>query len=343
MSAKEKKMTIKEIASIAGVSKGTVSRVINDIEGVGPKTRARIKKLIKEYNYQPNAFARGLAEQKTRNIGIIIPHEPGYFLSNDYWPHLLSSISRYAVNSGYSILVSTTYAEGEIDSVYQSIFVGNKVDGLIIGTEIINEEQIKNLLKQDLPFIMIGKSPYFDNYYIDIDNYNATEKLTAHVIRQGYKKILFIAGPTIYPNVKERIDGFYHAINRTAGCTGKVFSTAYDKPDMEFIKSEITGGYKPDALILGAGDFALKVLMLLKILKIVIPEDIGLASFDTLDFYDVFTPGITSIRQPVDDMGKTASSMLFDRLLKIDLKPSYRILDCVLEIRESCNEPPAFP
>ena len=89
---RNKKLTIKEIADLAHVSKGTVSRVINNNPGVGDETRKRIKQLIKELGYQPNAIAQSLASQKTGNIGFLIPHEAEYYLSNSYWPVLLSII-----------------------------------------------------------------------------------------------------------------------------------------------------------------------------------------------------------------------------------------------------------
>src|SRR5690554_2563634 len=157
-------VTIKDIAELAKVSKGTVSRVLNGAPGVGPETRNRILKLIQELDYQPNASARGLAARRTDNIGVIIPHTGGYSMSSSYWPALLTAITEKAAAKGMNILLSTTRSEDDVDSAYQTILKGNRIEGLIIGADQFGEKQLAELLLKEISFVMVGKSSHISHF-----------------------------------------------------------------------------------------------------------------------------------------------------------------------------------
>ncbi|NLZ44870.1 MAG: LacI family transcriptional regulator, partial [Clostridia bacterium] len=148
-------ITIQDIADLAKVSKGTVSRVINGGPGVGAETRKRILKLIEELDYQPNASAQGLASRRSYNIGVIIPHTGSYSMSTTYWPTLLTAITEKAALQDYNVLLSTARSEQDVDSAYRSILKGKRVDGLIIGAEQFGEKQLAGLLLKDFPFVMV--------------------------------------------------------------------------------------------------------------------------------------------------------------------------------------------
>jgi LacI family transcriptional regulator len=335
----QKKLTIKDIAKRANVSKGTVSRVINDLPGVGEKTRERIKQLIKKLNYQPNAIAQSLASKRTGNIGVIIPHEAGFYLSNDYWPLLLSVITKAAATVGYTVLLSTSKVEGDVESAYEIMLNGKRIDGIIAGSEMLGEKQLSDLYQMEIPFVMVGRSPYIPDYYVDIDNRQAAYRLTEHLIQQGYKKIFFLGGPKHYPSVSERVEGFREAVLKAGINQCRVFHTPYEKPLVRSILSEQIGsGYMPDAIIAGAGDLVLCTIMVLRELNLDIPSQIGFASFDFLRFYNYLTPKITAIRQPIEELARAAFEMLFALIAQKNVLKKERILTCTLEIGQSCGE-----
>lgn len=336
---KTKKLTIKDVAEIAKVSKGTVSRVLNKKPGVGDKTRKKIEKIIKKLNYSPNLIAQNLASKKTGNIGVIIPHQAEYYLSNSYWPVLLSVITKAAATVGYTILLSTTLKEGDIDSAYEFIIKGKRVDGIIAGSEFLGEKQLSILNHYNVPFVLIGKSPFVNEYYVDIENRRAMEILTTHLVVQGFTRILFICGPESFPSVKERVGGFYDALGKTTVSTGIVCYTNYDSPKVKkIIQSQIENGFVPDALIVGASDLVLCTLMILRELNMNIPGDLAFASFDTLHMYEYFTPKITAIRQPIKELTKSAFEMLFALIAGKQLVKKFKILPCSFQIGESCGE-----
>jgi LacI family transcriptional regulator len=334
-----KKLTIKDVAEIARVSKGTVSRVLNKKPGVGDKTRKKIEKIIKKLNYSPNLIAQNLASKKTGNIGVIIPHQAEYYLSNSYWSVLLSVITKAAAIVGYTILLSTALKEGDIDSAYEFILKGKRVDGIIAGSELFGEKQLSILNDYNVPFVLIGKSPFVKEYYVDIENRRAMEILTTHLISCGFHRILFLCGPGSFPSVSERVYGFNDALGKAPAVKGVVCHTSYDKPNVKkILQIQMKNGFQPDALIAGAGDLVLCTLMTLREMNLNIPKDIAFASFDTLHMYEYFTPKVTAIKQPIKELTKTAFEMLFTLIGGKQLDDKTRILPCSLLIGESCGE-----
>jgi LacI family transcriptional regulator len=336
---KYKKITIKEIAQIAHVSKGTVSRVINDIPGVGQKTRDRIKKLIKKMQYEPNAIARSLASKKTGNIGVIIPHEAGYYLSNNYWPILLSVITKTAAKTGYATILSTSQKEGDVESAFKLMLTGKRIDGIITGSEMLEEKQVDELLQREIPFVMVGKNPGIDGYYVDIDNRGGMHELTLHIINRGYRSLLFVCGPEYYNNVQERVLGFKDAVIEKKNVRWQVSHTHYEQPEVfEILKKSIEKGFTPDAVIAGAGDLFISTYSAIQAHNLSIPQDVAFATFDKLRFYDFFKPKITAIQQPIEELGEAAFRILYTLMSNRTPEAKSQRFSCTLEIGESCGE-----
>lgn len=332
-------VTIKDIAEMARVSKGTVSRVLNGGPGVSEETRKRILRLIKELDYQPNASARGLAASRTNNIGVIIPHTGRYSMSTVYWPHLLTSVTEQAAAREMNIVVSTARTEKDVDSAYRSILKGRKVDGLIIGGYQFGERQMAELLLKDFPYVMIGKSPYNSGYYVDVDNVEGARAMTAYILALGHRNIALLAGPEQFVNIQERVEGFRLAM-REAGLNSElVYRCTYDTESVVQRVKEILSNGKttPTALFAVAGDLAVGTLQAVHELGLKIPDDVGLAFFDDHPFFECFSPRITAVRQPIEELGKNAVDILFNLL--DGKKPAEKslILPTRLIIRESCG------
>jgi len=163
-------MTISDIAEMAHVSKGTVSRVINGVTGVGDDTRKRVLKLIESLDFHPNASARGLAARKTNTLGFVIPHTGKYTLTSTFWPVFLTIVTQEAAARGINVLLSTARSEDDVDSAFRTILRGHRIDGAIIGAEQFGEKQLAELLLKNLPFVMMGRSANISSYYVDVDN-----------------------------------------------------------------------------------------------------------------------------------------------------------------------------
>ena len=200
-------MTINDIAEMAHVSKGTVSRVINGVPGVGEETRRRILKLIESLDFHPNASARGLAARKTNTMGFVIPHTGKYTLTSTFWPMFLTVVTQEAAARGINVLLSTARAEDDVDSAFRSILRGRRIDGAIIGAEQFGERQLAELLLKSFPFVMMGRSVQMSSYYVDVDNALGARMAAMHLADSGHADVAVLAGPDWLPYVHDRIKG----------------------------------------------------------------------------------------------------------------------------------------
>lgn len=329
-------ITIQDIAELAKVSKGTVSRVINGGPGVGAETRKRILKLIDELDFQPNASAQGLAAKRSNNIGVIIPHTGGYSMSSTYWPTLLTAITEKAASQDYNVLLSTARSEEDVDSAYRSILKGKRIDGLIVGAEQFGDKQLAELLLKEFPFVMVGKNLTLSHYYVDVDNVGGARRMTEHLISLGHRKITMLAGPEVFPSVRSRVRGFQEAMGKAQLDPERVIYTTYQTEDAEKATLRILKKDPPTALFAAAGDLVIGSLEAARKAKITIPDQLALVSFDDHPFYPYLSPSITAVKQPIHGLGQAAVDMLFMLMSKKSPAKS-RILPVEVIVRGSSS------
>ncbi len=334
-------LTIKDIAALAKVSKGTVSKVLNDGHGVSADTRGRILKLIEDLDYHPNSAAQGLASKRTYNIGVIIPHTGDYSMSSAYWPLLLTAITEQAAASNFNVLLSTARSEEDVDSAYRSILRGRRVDGIIVGAEQFGQKQLAELLFKGFPFVMVGRSPFFSHYYVDVDNAGGSREMTQHLIDLGHRRVLLLAGPAHLPSVQERVEAFRTAMIG-AGLEPRVHHCAYPgfhdaDTTAESIKSLLVAEPRCTALFVAAGDLVTPALRAAGALGLRIPGDLALVSFDDHPLYEYFSPALTAVSQPIHDLGQAAADLLFSLMDGTEPEKRGRILPTKIVKRSSCG------
>ncbi len=329
--------TIKDIAALARVSPGTVSKTLNDAPGVGAETRRRIQKLVQELDFHPNASARSLAARRTGNIGVVIPHTGSYSMASAYWPILLTSVTEEAAARNLNVLLSTARSEQDVDSAYKSVLRGKRVDGLIVGAEHFGLKQLAELLVKDFPFVMVGKGALSGHHYVDVDNQGGAEAMTRHLIGLGHRTIALLCGPEQFASVRERRDG-YQAAMTAAGLEPRVRHCGYDAAAAQRGVDEILGGNpRPDALFVAAGDLVAPALRVCSRLGLAIPADVALAAFDDHPFYELFSPAITAVSQPIHALGQAAVELLFTLMDGRTPQQESRLLSTRLVVRASCG------
>jgi LacI family transcriptional regulator len=322
---------------MAKVSQGTVSKVLNDAPGVGAETRSRILRLIDDLGYHPDASARSLVAGKTGSIGVIIPHTGNYSMASAYWPVLLTAITDRAAERNLNVLLSTARAEEDVDSAYQSILRGRRIDGLVVGAEQFGQRQLVELLFKGFPFVMVGKSPFVSHWHVDVDNVAGAAGMTRHLLQLGHRRVALLAGPENYPSVQERFQG-YRAAMAAAGLEPRAYHCAYhDESATRVIKELLKVQPRASALFVAAGDLVTPALVAARELGLDIPSDLALASFDDHPYYEQFRSPITAVSQPTRDLGQAAADLLF--ALMEGKTPERRgiILPTRLVIRRSCG------
>jgi len=315
MNRKGISMTIKEIAELAQVSKGTVSKAINNQPGVSEKTRKRILKLIEELDYHPNSAAQALAFSKTTHVGLVIPHEASESLGGFYWSSLITGIAQAGAEVDYHLVIFTPKPDEDISAVYHSILRRRRIDGLIVGSELMDSRSINALINQDIPFVLVGRNPFLKHFYVDVDNKNGAKQMVKHMVKEGYRRIAFLGGPEEYYYMDQRGKGFTEAMLEE-GLPGHMIR--YSEYANESVDTNIEYLLKenPDAIFLGAGgDFVISALKALK-KRGVDPHDFGLTVFDDYAYMDFMDPKMSAVSQPIDLLGRKAFELLYKLICK---------------------------
>ncbi len=338
------KLTINQIAELAQVSKGTVSKVLNGHKGISAATRERVLKLVKQLDYHPDSSARALALQKTGVIGFLIPHEAEASLSGQYWSNILAGISHQAAHEGYSLMVLTTAREGDIEGALRQILKRSSVDGLIIGSELLDKKSLSTLVADQLPFVLLGQNPEFSHHSVDVDNRQGTSLMVDHMVAQGYRRIGALFGPREYPYVQERTRGYRETLARHGLVWTAEEHSDYRSPSIHAaLNNLLDRAPDMDSLFLASGgDFMFDTFHVLKDRGLTMPE-FGLGVFDDYSFLDILTPRITAIAQPLTLAGETAVDLLL-RLIRETPEGNQIIqLPTTLVARESCGEGNRLP
>ena len=163
-------LTLEDIAKASGVSRSTVSRVINGDDRVRPETREKVTEVIGKFNFQPNLAARGLAAGHTNVLGLVIPAGVAAIFSDPYFPLLIQGVSAACNALEFTVMLWLAEPEYERRMVYQILHNG-LLDGVIISSMLMEDPIVQSLYNSKMPFILVGRHPTLDVNYLDVDNY----------------------------------------------------------------------------------------------------------------------------------------------------------------------------
>ncbi len=340
-------ITINGIARLAGVTKGTVSKVLNNYRGINEKTRQRVLKIVKDVGYEPNSAAQTLAFRRTGNIGLMIPHSPEHSLNGAYWSSLVSAITREATRLGYHLVLLLPQDEGQLQDLFTLIVRKKRVDGMIVSAEFLDVSNISGFISSEARFVMLGRNPKLPHRSVDIDNRQAGGSIASYIIEMGYRRPLFVGGPSVYCYMSDRAAGFSEAV-QAAGreALPPLFLPYEDREAMKRALTEAARDHRPDSAVVGAGgDFMLDALAIFKELGL-FPPVFGFATFDDYRFLEFLQPPVTAVAQPVSLLGSEAVRMLVQMLKAPKEETEHTgntILHTAIIRRESCGEKSGAP
>jgi LacI family transcriptional regulator len=308
------KLTINEIAELAQVSKGTVSKALNGRKGVGEEKRRLIVKIAEQLEYHPNASARALASKRSFAIGLLLPQEAGIMMSVGYWSSVIASVAEEARIRGYDLVVlSPGPGDGGSSVPVGSVLRRRNVDGLILSAENLDPKAASALALAELPFVLLGRNPGLRHYSIDVDNEAASRKIVGHLVSQGRRRIACLAGPSEYHYVSERVEGYEAALREAGIAWSAVEHSPYAADETKAAIARLLAEHPDlDALFITAGgDFTLDAVDALKRADFDL-SDFGISVFDDYRFFDYLGMPISRMRQPLREIGIKAASLLFE-------------------------------
>lgn len=332
-------LTLEQVAELAGVSRSTVSRVVNEQPGVRADVRRRVWKVIEETGYRPNIAARALVSNRSGIISLVIPHESTRLFADPYFPRLTQGITEACNQHDVSLALFLFHDEDEESRLTKRIANVSLFDGVIIASSSIDDPLVSHLVANEVPLVMIGRQDqYPDLSFVDVDNFNGAFSATAHLLRLGHLRIAHISGPQTMTVGQDRLKGYRRALSERGHAFEKALVAEGDFTE--------AGGYvamqrllpeRPDAVFTASDQMALGAWRALREAGLQVPRDVALVGFDDLLPRSRSHLNVTTIRQPVARVGREAVYVLLD-ILKNGPTPQRRVIfDTELVIRESCG------
>ena len=329
--------TIKDVANLAGVHPSTVSRVINDNSRISEKTKNKVLLIIKKLGYTPNAIARGVKTKRTQTLGMLIPD-----ITNPFFAELARGVEDAANKNNFNVILCNTDDKLKKERTYLEILRGKRVDGLILGTAHIRDKSILELEKKKFPYILVSRNiEGLDKNCVIVDDVAGGIMVTEYLTKLGHRRIAHITGPLKTRSALNRLKGYKLAL--------KKYEIEYRDELVGEGDFRIKGGYQvmkrflklaePPTAIFAANDLlALGAIQVILKKKYHIPEDFCIIGFDDIRLASFVYPPLTTVRQPMLEMGALAVKMLLKIIEEEEFNQKKEILEPKLIIRESCRK-----
>lgn len=306
-------ITIRDVANAAGVHPSTVSRVINGNSNISQKTVKKVLSIIKELNYTPNALARGLKTSKLQTFGMLIPD-----IANPFFAGLARGVEDAANEHGYNVILCNTDYSLEKELRYLRLLEERRVEGLILANAKFRYKSIMELEKRGFPYMLLSRNiKGLQKNSISIDNIAGGFLATEHLIRLGHRKIGHITGIYNTTADMDRIKGFkqalqYHKIPFNKQYVGK--GDFKNKGGYQVMNNFLKLVDPPTAIFTANDLLAVGAIEAIREKGYDVPHDFSIVGFDDIRLASYLSPPLTTIRQPMLEMGYLAIIKLLERI-----------------------------
>ncbi|MGD0174495.1 MAG: LacI family DNA-binding transcriptional regulator [Anaerolineales bacterium] len=330
------KVTIIEVAEKAGVSFGTVSRVVNNDIHVKKETRERVLKVMDRLGYVANRQARSLAGGKSNIIGVLVPD-----LGTGYIEEIIRGIDAELSLSDLDLILYTTHRTASKEANYVANLAKGMVDGLLLVLPRSPADYIGTLTGRNFPFVLIDhQGTGRDCPAVGATNWQGAYRATEYLIKLGHSRIGFITGSMDLGCSMERLEGYLSALrtHHASEAPELIYEGTFFQPDGYAGASALLDLPNPPSAIFASNDImALGVMDAVRSRGLRIPDDISIVGFDDIPQSAVVRPALTTVNQPLEKMGRVATQMLLDLLRQPDKEVGRIELPTELVIRDSCQ------
>jgi LacI family transcriptional regulator len=329
--------TIREVSKLAKVSVATVSRVLNGTVPVSDATRQRVLAAIDELDFRPNTFARSLATNRSGGIGVSVND-----LSSPFYGTMIKGVEEEVEAAGMHLLVASGHVDAAREREALEFLVERRSDALVVHLESMSDEEVLHVMRRGVPMVLMGR--YLadaEDRCVWLDNEAGGELAVRHLVAAGHREIAHLAGPLHYPDARARLHGYRRALE-SAGL-------AYDERhvvEADFLEE---GGYAATLRLLARGvaftaiasandQMAAGALQALRENGYSVPGDVSIIGFDDVLFARYLSPSLTTVRQPLEEMGRAAAGIAL-ALLEGEEREVQRRFEPTLIERESVGSP----
>jgi LacI family transcriptional regulator len=321
--------TIRDVARLAGVSVATVSNVLNGGRPVRPEVRAVVLSAVRELGYIPNRLARGLRSRRSQTLGLIVPD-----ITNPFFSGLVKAIEHSARAEGYQVLLSSSEEDARIE--YDLALASRQVDGMIV---IPTQDSPRYLLRlsEKTPVVLldrIGGEDCLDR--VGIDNIQAAHHGTQYLISQGHRRIMLLISTLELANIRERVEGYQRALAEAGLQPDPQLVVACGRgADAAQVVAGAIARRQPSAIFAATNRLSLVAVQAIRELRLAFPQQISLLGFDDFEWSTLLQPYLSTVKQPLEQMGRTACELLLERLAGERSEPRRILLPHTLAVRQS--------
>jgi LacI family transcriptional regulator len=327
-------VTMHDIAESAGVSVTTVSHVINQTRPVSEKLRVAVRGAMEELGYQPNLVARSLRRGRTHTIGMVAPDS-----SNPYFAEIAHAVEAAAFAQGYSVILCNTQMDMAREAFYANVLLEKRVDGIIFVAAGDSAQQIRALQQRRQPIVLVDRDVQgVAADAVTMDNTRGARQAVEHLLALGHRRIACISGPSAVTPSSRRIGGYTEALS-AAGLP--VDAELIVRGDFQFesglrLADQLLDHPQPPTAIFASNDLmAVGVIHAVLRRRLRVPEDISVVGFDDIRLAAYINPALTTVAQPKELLGQTATRLLLERIDNPDWPPRVVTLETALVVRQS--------
>ncbi|MEO1440678.1 MAG: LacI family DNA-binding transcriptional regulator [Chloroflexota bacterium] len=333
-----KRLTLEDIGKLAGVSRATVSRVVNNHPNISPEVRQRVQNIIEETGYQPNLAARQLASNRSDIIGLVIPNSVQSLFMDPYFARLIQGIAQACNANDQTLSLFLIEDNDDEKRMFKRLLGNGLLDGLVFAAVGKNDSFLPQLQSSTMTFILVGRFENMDGIpYIDADNVHGAAAATEHLIGMGYQRIAMVGSGKNNAGA-ERYEGYRQALvtrNRAPDANLYAMGDFTQVSGYETLQTLLP--HNPDAVFAASDEMAVGAIRAIEEAGLRVPEDIAVVGFDDVPTAVAIAPQLTTIRQPIQEMGALATETLLEIISGDITEPQQTILDTALIIRESCG------
>jgi DNA-binding LacI/PurR family transcriptional regulator len=329
----KKRSTSLDVAKVAGVSRTTVSFVLNDVPSVSisEATRQRVLDAAKKLNYSPNIAGKKLVSGKSYTIGLVLCQSAQQIFTDAFLPQVMLGVEQAAIQQGFHVLLKPV--DPNDAGEYARLITENHVDGILLSGPRQDDTALLKLHQQRVPILLMGQLPNTDIPFVDVDATAGADLAVTHLIELGHKWIGMITNaPLDYTSAQQRRDGYVRALqNANLAVDGQYVEEGNYTPGSGFeaMRALLDLVPRPTAVFVASDVVAMGALLAIKQAGLHIPEDIALVGFDDIPLAEYFDPPLTTVRLPAFELGWAGG----ERLIRIIQGEGLNDLSLLLETK----------